>query len=177
MNCCTPGYVRSSCATAIPTISSATLIGRIHSVLTQRRPMRTSGIRAMIGGIRRDHSAKTIRSSAADSSVSRGSGRYSGSAAETARTALRLPFGRLPSLAVFMTCAPRPPRPRAVGGSRVYKNVTQARKLYGQGSCIDSVRSCESPVNYLSVEQADLDLDTSKESAHTAPNRLLCKHF
>src|SRR5690349_6072613 len=41
-------------------------------------------MRAMTGGIRRDHSARTIRSSAAESSTSRGSGVGSGSGAVAA---------------------------------------------------------------------------------------------
>src|SRR5215468_9288165 len=70
-------------------ISPTTVIGISQPVLYQRLPMRTSGIRAMTGGIRRAHSARTIRSSAGLSSVSRGSGALRGSEPDAAPVAAR----------------------------------------------------------------------------------------
>src|SRR5215472_399141 len=54
-------------------------IGMIHALLYHRLPMRTSGIRALTGGICLDHSATTIRSSAGLSPACSGSGEARGS--------------------------------------------------------------------------------------------------
>src|SRR5262245_32492112 len=70
--------------------------------------MRTSGTRAMTGGIRRDHSATTTRSAAGDSSDSSGSGALSGSGADARRAALPLPSGLSFSLDSFMKKPPPP---------------------------------------------------------------------
>src|SRR5215831_408750 len=83
-------------------ISPTTMTGISQAVLYQRLPMRTSGIRAMTGGIRRDHSARTMRSSAGLSSASRGSGALRGSGADAARAWSTLSLATGPSAGSLM---------------------------------------------------------------------------
>src|SRR5215470_17137462 len=80
----------------MPNTSPAAPIGSSHRMLNQLLPMRTSGTRAMTGGIRRDHSATATRSAAEDSSVSSGSGALSGSEADAARLGWPFSSGVLP---------------------------------------------------------------------------------
>src|SRR5215469_7172479 len=76
-------------------------------MLNQRLPMRTSGTRAMTGGIRLDHSAMATRSAAEDNSVSSGSGALRGSEADALRGGAPLPSGLLLRSAGFILLAPR----------------------------------------------------------------------